>query len=81
MKKRTLLSWSSAKDSAWALHLLGQDPGIELLGLFTVMNEQFNRVSMHSTRLELLQRQAASVGLPLRTINLPYPERTGNCIP
>jgi len=73
MKKRTLLSWSSGKDSAWALHLLRQDPGIELLGLFTVMNGQFNRVSMHSTRRELLQRQADAVGLPLQTINLPYP--------
>jgi len=73
MKKRTLLSWSSGKDSAWALHLLCHDPGIELLGLFTVMNEQFNRVSMHSTRRELLQRQADAAGLPLRTINLPYP--------
>jgi len=73
MKKRTLLSWSSGKDSAWALYLLRQDPGIEILGLFTVMNEQFNRVSMHSTRRELLQRQADAVGLPLRTINLPHP--------
>jgi uncharacterized protein (TIGR00290 family) len=73
MKKRTLLSWSSGKDSAWALHLLRQDPGIALLGLFTVMNELFNHVSMHSTRRELLQRQADAVGLPLQTINLPDP--------
>jgi uncharacterized protein (TIGR00290 family) len=73
MKKRTLLSWSTGKDSAWALYLLRQDPGIEILGLFTVMNEEFNRVSMHSTRRELLQRQADAVGLPLQTINLPDP--------
>jgi len=38
-----------------------------------VMNEQFNRVSMHSTRRELLQRQADAVGLPLQTIDLPNP--------
>jgi uncharacterized protein (TIGR00290 family) len=73
MKKKTLLSWSSGKDSAWALHLLQQDHRIELLGLFTVMNQKYNRVSMHATRLELLERQAAAVGLPLRTINLPNP--------
>ena len=72
-KKRTLLSWSSGKDSAWALHLLQQDPGIELLGLFTVMNQKYNRVSMHATRLEMLQRQAQAVGLPVETINLPDP--------
>ena len=72
-KKRTLLSWSSGKDSAWALHLLQQDPGIELLGLFTVMNQKYNRVSMHATRLEMLQRQAEAVGLPVETISLPDP--------
>jgi tRNA(Ile)-lysidine synthase TilS/MesJ len=39
-KKKTLLSWSSGKDSAWALHLLQHDPKIELLGLFTVIERQ-----------------------------------------
>jgi uncharacterized protein (TIGR00290 family) len=79
MKRRTLLTWSSGKDSAWALHLLRQDPGIDLLGLFTVMNEKFDRVSMHSTRRELLQRQADAVGLPLQTINLPDPCTNEQC--
>jgi hypothetical protein len=37
MKKKTLLSWSSGKDSAWAIHLLRQDPTIDLRGLFTVI--------------------------------------------
>jgi uncharacterized protein (TIGR00290 family) len=77
--KKTVLSWSSGKDSAWAMHLLRQDPGIDLIGLFTVMNEQFNRVSMHSTRRELLQRQADAVGLPLQTINLPDPCTNEQC--
>ncbi|MGA3086228.1 MAG: ATP-binding protein [Thermodesulfobacteriota bacterium] len=71
MNKKTLLSWSSGKDSAWALHLLQQDPTIAVLGLFTVMNQKYNRVSMHATRLEMLERQAAAVGLPLQTIYLP----------
>jgi len=73
MKKRTLLSWSSGKDSAWALHSLRQDPRIELLGLFTVMNENHHRVSMHATRPEVLHRQAGAAGLPLQTIFLPDP--------
>lgn len=71
--KKTLLSWSSGKDSAWALHLLCQDPAIDLVGLFTVMNENFDHAVMHSTRRELLQRQAKTIGLPLETINLPDP--------
>jgi uncharacterized protein (TIGR00290 family) len=73
MKKKTLISWSSGKDSVWALHLLQQDPGIELLGLFTAMNQKYSRVSMHATRLEMLQRQAEAVGLPIETISLPDP--------
>ena len=78
-KKKTLLSWSSGKDSAWALHLLQHDPKIELLGLFTVMNQKYNRVSMHATRLEMLERQADAVGLPLQTINLPDPCTNEQC--
>ncbi len=73
MNKRTLLSWSSGKDSAWALHLIRQNPMIELLGLFTVINQRYNRVSMHGTRLEMLQQQAKAARLPLKTINLPDP--------
>lgn len=79
MKKKTLLSWSSGKDSAWALHLLRHDPGIELLGLFTVMNRKYHRVSMHATRPEMLERQADAAGLPLRTIDLPDPCTNEQC--
>ncbi len=71
--KRTLLSWSSGKDSAWALHSLWNDPEVDIRGLFTMATETYGRVSMHATRLELLQRQADAVGLPLHVINIPYP--------
>jgi uncharacterized protein (TIGR00290 family) len=73
MKRRTLLSWSSGKDSAWALHLLRKDPRIDLLGMFTTINQEHKRVSMHATNLEMLRRQALAVGLPLQTVNLPDP--------
>lgn len=79
MKKKTLFSWSSGKDSAWALHLLQRDPTIELLGLFSVMNRKYGRVSMHATRLEMLERQADAVGLPLQTIALPDPCTNEQC--
>jgi len=79
LKKKTLLSWSSGKDSAWALHLLKQDPNIELSGLFTVVNKKYNRVSMHATRAEMLERQADSAGLPLRVIYLPDPCTIEQC--
>ena len=73
MMKKTLLSWSSGKDSAWALHSLRNDPEIDLAGLFTTVNETFGRVCMHATRLDLLHRQADAAGLPLHVINIPYP--------
>ena len=72
-KHKTLLSWSSGKDSAWALHTLRQDPQIELAGLFCTVNQAFNRVAMHGVRSELLQRQADRLGLPLQIIDIPYP--------
>jgi uncharacterized protein (TIGR00290 family) len=71
MRKKTLMSWSSGKDSAWAFYLLRQDPEIELVGLFTSLNQRYNRVSMHATRFEMLQHQAEVVGLPLHSIHLP----------
>jgi uncharacterized protein (TIGR00290 family) len=71
--KRCALSWSSGKDSAWSLHLLRQDPAIEVLALVTTINQEFDRVAMHAVRRELLELQAASIGLPLWTVPLPWP--------
>jgi uncharacterized protein (TIGR00290 family) len=72
-RQRVLVSWSGGKDSAWALHLLQQDPGIEIVGLLTTINSQFNRVAMHGFRQELLELQAEAAGLPLWPVPLPWP--------
>lgn len=72
-KTKVLLSWSSGKDSAWALHTLRQDPAIEVVGLFTTLNQAFERVAMHGVRKQLLMQQAECVGLPLTAIDLPWP--------
>ena len=72
-QRRVALSWSSGKDSAWALHLLRQDPSVEVVALFTTLNEQFDRVAMHAVRRELLKLQAESVGLPLWAVPLSWP--------
>jgi diphthamide synthase (EF-2-diphthine--ammonia ligase) len=71
--KRTLLSWSSGKDSAWTLHVLRGDPAIELCGLVTTVNTQFDRVAMHGVRRAVLEAQAAAAGLPLWIVPLPWP--------
>jgi uncharacterized protein (TIGR00290 family) len=70
---KTLLSWSSGKDCAWALHTLRQQPEIELVGLLTTINEEADRVAMHGVRHELLRAQAEAAGLPLWPVDLPWP--------
>jgi uncharacterized protein (TIGR00290 family) len=73
MAKKALLSWSSGKDSAWALHILRRTPDVEVVGLMTTMNEVHQRVAIHAVRLELLERQAEALGLPVQVIDLPSP--------
>lgn len=70
---KTLLSWSTGKDSAWSLHVLRQDPSVEVAGLFTTVNKAFDRVAMHAVRRQLLEAQAAAAGLPLHVIDIPWP--------
>lgn len=71
--KRTLLSWSSGKDSAWALHLLRQQREYEIVGLLTTFNRVADRVAMHGVRRSLVRAQAEAVGTPLWEVNLPWP--------
>jgi uncharacterized protein (TIGR00290 family) len=70
---KTLLSWSTGKDSAWALHLLRQRADIELVGLVTTINTAFDRVAMHGVRRALVEAQAEAAGLPLHVLPIPYP--------
>lgn len=71
--RRVLLSWSSGKDSAWALHVLRQQDDIEIVGLLTTFNEAADRVAMHAVRRQLVEQQAAAAGLPLWPVFLPFP--------
>ena len=59
------LSWSGGKDSALALHALGNTPGVRVEALLTTVTRDFDRISMHGVRRALLEVQAASLGLPL----------------
>jgi uncharacterized protein (TIGR00290 family) len=72
-EQRVLLCWSSGKDSAWALHVLRQRYDVDVVGLLTTFNEQFDRVAMHAVPRELVESQAAAVGLPLVPVMIPYP--------
>ena len=71
--KRILLSWSSGKDSAWCLHILRQNDEYRIAGLLTTFNQAADRVAMHAVRRELVEQQAAAIGLPLWAVPLPWP--------
>jgi uncharacterized protein (TIGR00290 family) len=67
------LSWSSGKDSAWALHLLQQQANTHIRALITTFNTQADRVAMHAVRRSLVEEQASRVGIPLWPVELPWP--------
>jgi uncharacterized protein (TIGR00290 family) len=71
--KKVLLSWSSGKDSVWALHLLRQQPDIEVVALLTSFNSAAGRVAMHAVRRALVDAQAARTGIPQWSVDLPWP--------
>lgn len=70
MACKTVFNWSGGKDSALALYYLLQDKQFNVVQLLTSINNAYNRVAMHGIRAELLQQQAAAIGLPLQEIRL-----------
>jgi uncharacterized protein (TIGR00290 family) len=71
--KKVLLSWSSGKDSAWAFHLLSEQPDVQVAALVTTFNGQANRVAMHAVRRVLVDAQAERMNVPLWAVELPWP--------
>jgi uncharacterized protein (TIGR00290 family) len=70
---KILLSWSSGKDSAWALHRLNvRHPGA-VKALLTTVNEAVDRVAMHAVRRDVVEAQARAAGLPLIVVPIPHP--------
>src|SRR5689334_24475732 len=70
---KILLSWSSGKDSAWALHLLNQQYPGAVAALLTTVNAEMDRVAMHGVRRSVLEAQARAAGLPLHVVHIPHP--------
>ena len=63
--KKAIFCWSGGKDSSFALYKILQAAEYEVVALFTTINENFKRVSMHGVREELVELQAAQMGIPL----------------
>lgn len=71
MKTPVVMSWSGGKDSAIALHEILKSDEYEVVALLTSVSEQYRRISHHGVREELLEQQAAAIGIPLKKVYLP----------
>jgi uncharacterized protein (TIGR00290 family) len=71
VKERVVLSWSGGKDSTMAAYHLLASRKYEITALLTTVTEEFDRISMHGVRRELLEQQAESLGIPLRMMMIP----------
>ncbi|HEY7424488.1 MAG TPA: diphthine--ammonia ligase [Gemmataceae bacterium] len=69
-KEKVVLSWSGGKDSAMALYELRRSQGYEVVSLLTTVAAEYDRVSHHGVRTQLLEAQAAAVGLPLQKLSI-----------
>jgi uncharacterized protein (TIGR00290 family) len=72
-RPKAVVSWSSGKDSAFALHEARRSGELEIVGLLTTVTASFGRVSMHGVREALLDRQAEALGLPCWKVPIPSP--------
>lgn len=63
-----LISWSGGKDSCVALYEIQRQPQYRVAALLTTVTRDYDRISMHGVRRVLLERQAASLELPLHEV-------------
>lgn len=71
MKQRAFFNWSGGKDSAFALFHVLSNRNLNVEYLFTTINKEYRRISMHGVREELLEIQAKSIGIELKKLYLP----------
>jgi uncharacterized protein (TIGR00290 family) len=72
-RAKALISWSSGKDSAFALHEIRRAGEFDVVGALTTVTDTFGRVSIHGVRQEILLAQLDAAGLPPRIVPIPYP--------
>lgn len=72
-RPKALISWSSGKDSAFALHEIRRSGEFDVVGALTTVTETFARVSIHGVRQEILRAQCEAAGLPQTIVPIPYP--------
>lgn len=70
---KALIAWSSGKDSAFALREVRRSGAYDVVGALTTVTSEFDRVSIHGVRREVLLAQLAAAGLPPHIVEIPYP--------
>ena len=68
---KAIFNWSGGKDSSLTLYHVLKNKTHNIHSLLTSVNGQYNRVSMHGVRVQLLKRQAEEIGLPLHQLVVP----------
>lgn len=68
---KAIFNWSGGKDSSLCLHQVLTSKSFDIQYLLTTLNGKYKRVSMHGVSEKLLDKQAESIGLPLKKIFLP----------
>jgi len=67
---KAVLCWSGGKDSSYCLHKVLSEKLFDVKYLLTTINGNYNRVSMHGVRTELIEQQAAAIGIPLMKVKV-----------
>lgn len=70
VKKKAVFNWSGGKDSALALQKILQDDAFEIVSLLTTITQETQTSSIHAIPLNLLQKQAEHIGIPLYAVEL-----------
>ena len=64
-RNKAVFNWSGGKDSSLALQTILQDNQFDVVSLLTTINEETLTSSIHSIPVEILTKQADSIGIPL----------------
>jgi len=66
LKQKAAFFWSGGKDSSLALHYIQKEDKFNIEYLITTVSAEFDRVSMHGIISSLAEKQAHSIGIPLK---------------
>jgi uncharacterized protein (TIGR00290 family) len=73
LRAKALISWSSGKDSAFALHQIRRMGEFDVVGALTTVTDTFGRVSIHGVPQQILHAQLDAAGLQPTVVPIPYP--------